>query len=462
MGVGVSDWKLARTVSMLGQLGVVSGTALDILLSRRLQLGDPGGHMRRAMAHFPIRDIADRVLEKYFVEGGKNPDKPFKSKPMPVAEPSEALNDLIVVANFVEVFLAKEGHSGKVGVNLLQKIQVPTVPSLYGAMLAGVDFVLMGAGIPRAIPGVLDKLARLEPTDLPIDVSGARAEDHFVAHFDPSRYIPKGVTALVRPFFLAIVSSASLALMLARKATGKVDGFVIEGATAGGHNAPPRGAMTLSETGEPVYGPRDLPDLQQFRDLGVPFWLAGSYGNKNGLQMALKEGAAGIQVGTAFAFCEDSGIDPALKAQVIDKVLRGEASVFTDPLASPTGFPFKVVELEGTVSEAEVFEHRTRICDLGYLREPYRLENGKLGYRCASEPVEDFVKKGGDIAETVGRKCICNGLAATIGIAQVRKDGYVELPIMTGGDQVVGIAEFLEPGKKSYSAEHVVKYLLGA
>ncbi|MDG4862734.1 hypothetical protein P8605_31820, partial [Streptomyces sp. T-3] len=43
MGVGVSGWQLARAVSRTGQLGVVSGTALDAVLARRLQLGDPGG-----------------------------------------------------------------------------------------------------------------------------------------------------------------------------------------------------------------------------------------------------------------------------------------------------------------------------------------------------------------------------------------------------------------------------------
>lgn len=47
MGVAVSDWRLARAVSILGELGVVSGTALAIVLSRRLQAGDPGGEMRR-------------------------------------------------------------------------------------------------------------------------------------------------------------------------------------------------------------------------------------------------------------------------------------------------------------------------------------------------------------------------------------------------------------------------------
>ncbi len=431
------------------------------MLARRLQLGDLDGRMRHAMAHFPLKEMADRILEKFYVAGGKLKATPFKSKPMPSATPGMAALELMVVANFVEVFLAKEGHKGLVGVNLLVKIQVPTVPSLFGAMLAGVDFVLMGAGIPRAIPGILDKLSRLEPASLPIDVSGAQPGDNFAAEFDPTPFVPPGVTELKRPNFLAIVTSASLATMLARKASGKVNGFVVEGATAGGHNAPPRGALELNEIGEPIYGPRDVPDLQAFRDLGLPFWLAGSYGSREGLKEALGEGAAGIQVGTAFAFCQDSGIDPAVKAKVIDTVLAGQAHVRTDPLASPTGYPFKVVELPDTVSDPVEYAQRTRICDLGYLREPYRLDNGTLGYRCASEPVEDYVKKGGDPADCVGRKCICNGLASTVGIAQMRKDGYLEQAIVTAGDQVTGIGKFLKPGQREYTAMDVLDQLLG-
>jgi len=33
MGIAVSDWRLARAVSRLGQLGVVSGTAIDSIPS---------------------------------------------------------------------------------------------------------------------------------------------------------------------------------------------------------------------------------------------------------------------------------------------------------------------------------------------------------------------------------------------------------------------------------------------
>ena len=64
MGVAISNWHLAKTVSKLGQLGVVSGVALEVLLTRRLQDGDVGGHIRRALEKFPFRDMAKRAVEK--------------------------------------------------------------------------------------------------------------------------------------------------------------------------------------------------------------------------------------------------------------------------------------------------------------------------------------------------------------------------------------------------------------
>ena len=37
MGIAVSSWRLASAVARAGQLGVVSGTALDLVLARRQQ-----------------------------------------------------------------------------------------------------------------------------------------------------------------------------------------------------------------------------------------------------------------------------------------------------------------------------------------------------------------------------------------------------------------------------------------
>jgi len=460
MGAGVSDWRLARAVSELGQLGVVSGTALGLIFVRNLQLGDPGGDLRRALKHFPIPGVAARLIAEYFIPGGKPPHEPFKLPSMPTFRPSASSVELMVAANFSEVFLAREGHSGQIGINFLEKIQLPTLPSLFGAMLAGVDYVLMGAGIPRAIPGVLDRLAEGQPVDLKIDVEGADTEGKFLSTFDPVAFCGGKAPRLKRPQFLGIVASATLAIALARKANGTVDGFVVEGPTAGGHNAPPRGGLQLSAGGEPVYTARDLPDLEKIRALGLPFWLAGSYAEPKKLAEAIRLGAAGIQVGTAFAFCDESGIRPDLKRQAIQSSCDGKARVFTDPLASPTGFPFKILNLAGTLSDSEVYRQRVRICDLGYLRQVYRETDGTLGYRCPAEPVDNFLRKGGMFPKTQGRKCVCNGLMATIGLGQVRPEHRQELALVTAGDDVAQISRFLKPGRQSYSVSDVIGYLL--
>lgn len=458
MGAGVSTWRLANTVSSAGHLGVVSGTAIDAIVARRLQVGDPGGHMRRALAHFPYPEIAGRVLDRYFIEGGKEADAPFKATPVPSLEPSPHLLDLLVAANFVEVYLAKEGHDGIVGINYLEKIQLPNVPSIFGAMLAGVDHILMGAGVPRLIPGILDRYAAGEPAELPIAAlngsSGGRTR------FDPRQICGGDVPRLARPHFLARVASATLASMLKRKASGKVNGFVVEGPTAGGHNAPPRGRLQLDENGEPIYGERDLVDPADFREFGLPFWFAGSYGNAEGLRRAREVGAAGIQVGTAFAFCEESGIAPEIKRQVIRMVLENRAKVITDPVASPTGFPFKIPDKKGTMKDPEVYAARKRICDLGYLRHAFAKEDGRIGWRCPSEPLAHYERKGGERTETENRICVCNGLMSTIGLGQVRRDGYHEPALVTSGDALPKIRRFLRDGATSYRAQDVLNSLL--
>ena len=462
MGVAVSGWPLARAVSRLGQLGVVSGTALAVVLARRLQLGDPDGELRRALAQFPFPSMASRVLADYFVPGGKSADTPFTLTPMPTLRPRRELVELTVIANFVEVFLAKAGHQGRVGINYLEKIQLPTLPSLYGAMLAGVDYVLMGAGIPRAIPGILDLLAQGQSVSLSIDVEGALPGEKQTSTFDPRQFCGDAPPQLKRPLFLGIVASATLAITLARKASGRVDGFVVEGPTAGGHNAPPRGPLQLTSAGEPLYGPRDIPELDKIRALGLPFWLAGGYGLPGKLDEALRLGAVGIQAGTPFAFCEESGVQPEIKRQAVALSRLGQARVFTDPLASPTGFPFKVAQLENTLSDAANYQARRRICDLGYLRHLYRRADGTIGYRCPAEPLDQYRRKGGTVEQTIGRKCVCNGLPATVGLPQVHPEGLDELPFVTAGDDFAHLAQFVSPGADTYSAADVLRHLLSA
>jgi len=460
MGVGVSNWRLAQAVCRLGQLGVVSGTAIDQVLVRRLADGDKGGFMRRGLDAFPFPGMAKRIWEEYFVPGGKPAGTAYPSLPMHQQNDSRKLIELLMVSNFVEIFLAKEGHGNPVGVNFLEKVQLPHLASIYGAMLAGVGYVLMGAGIPLHIPGVLDNLAARRPAEYKLAVTGAAQDQDTQMHFDPRDYAEGPLPELMRPRFLAIVSSNTLATTMLRRANGRVDGFVIEGPTAGGHNAPPRGKLQLSAGGEPVYGERDRVDLAELRKLGVPFWLAGGYGRAGKLREAIEQGAAGVQVGTAFAFSEESGLRKDLKRLLLSQAKTNSARVFTDPLASPTGFPFKVAQLHGSYSDEGVATARTRVCDLGYLREPYTTPDGKIGYRCSAEPVANYLAKGGKVEDTVGRKCLCNALLANIGHPQTRKDDTAEPPLVTVGDDLNFVASFLKDGRESYSAADVVASLL--
>ncbi len=442
-------------------MGVVSGTALDLVCARRLQDGDEGGAMRRALDHFPIPQMARRVKDRFFVPGGRPPGVPYRAKPMVGHRPSAEAVELLLVANFAEVWLAREGHDGLIAINYLDKIQAPLLPSLYGAMLAGVHVVTMGAGVPKAVPGVMERLARGDRASVPLYVSRTTADFRPTLDFDPSDVFEGKPPRLPCPRFLPIVSSVVLAKTLIRGAAGRVDGFVVETPRAGGHNAPPRGWRRGDPATEPAYGPRDTIDFKALAALGRPFWLAGAYGHAGGLQEALDVGARGIQVGTLFAFCNESGLSASLKRRVIDQATEGSLRVFTDPVASPTGFPFKVVELGETGADERIFARRPRVCDLGYLREAFETPDGKVGWRCPGEPFRSWERKGGAREDAEGRKCLCNGLMANVGMPQLRPDGFMEPPLLTGGDDVERLARFLGSGVTRYSAAEVVAFLRG-
>jgi NAD(P)H-dependent flavin oxidoreductase YrpB (nitropropane dioxygenase family) len=460
MGIGVSGWQLAREVSLAGELGVVSGTALDTVLARRLQDGDPDGHMRRALAHFPAPEVAQRVLDRFLREGGRPDGVPYRPVTKLSLHPNAALVELAVVAAFAEVWLAKEGHDGLVGVNLLEKVQMATPFALYGAMLADVDYVLMGAGIPTDIPRLLDVLAVHGASSLDVHVDGATTR-HSVS-FDPASLGTAVLPPLHRPTFLAIVSAHVLASYLARDEATRPDGFVVEGPVAGGHNAPPRGRLVLDDTGQPVFGPRDDADLAKVADVGLPFWVAGGYGTPQGLAAARSAGAQGVQAGTVFALSSGSGITPELRTELLSELDDGSLDVRTDAAASPTGFPFKVAVLPGTAAQADVYEARPRLCDMGYLRVPFEKADGSVSNRSPAEPVDDYVRKGGKVEDTVGRKCLCNALAADIGLPQTRRDGYHEVPLVTLGADLEGVRMLHERHPTGWTPTDAVRFLRGS
>src|ERR1700689_3429342 len=65
MGIAISGWPLARAVSSLGQLGVVSGTAIDNVFVRRLQDDGVDDELQWALDRFPAQRIVDDIVSKY-------------------------------------------------------------------------------------------------------------------------------------------------------------------------------------------------------------------------------------------------------------------------------------------------------------------------------------------------------------------------------------------------------------
>ena len=456
MGIAVSGWPLARAVAQAGQLGMVSGTAIDSVFVRRLQDDGVDESLQVVLDAFPLPFFVNEVVE-HFATSPRSASSPYRTIPMLTHRSVQRSQDLLVLAAYVEVALAKQGHGGVVGINLLTKVQIPTVPTLYGAILAGVDYVVMGAGVPTHIPGILERLVRSQTVNVPLNIVGETSlEEIPQLHFDPTRYPP--TRTLQRPKFLGIVSSHVLATALSKRSSGPVDGFVVERPIAGGHNAPPRGQLTMDSEGNPVYGERDVVDFGVMSALGVPFWIGGGVTTPQDVQEAFELGASGVQVGTLFACCRESGMDPSLREQIIAAVQSDSVMVKTSTRASSTGYPFKVASAAGTISETAIYDARERKCDLGYLRDAYVKPDGSIGYRCASEPVSAYIKKGGLLEDTVGRTCLCNGLMSTCGLGQVRANGHSEPPIITIGDCINEIGPLLV-GKTSYGAADVISHL---
>ena len=335
-----------------------------------------------------------------------------------------------------------------------------TPASIYGALLADVDYILIGAGIPSEIPRIIRELVDHKKARISITVE--HATEKYFLDFDPS--IIKGVKnfPLNKPIFLAIISSHALAAYLNRDEEVRPDGFVVEGTSAGGHNAPPRGNTPVGADGQSQFSTKDDADIAKVKATGLPFWLAGGFATPKKVQQAQELGAVGVQAGSIFALSTDSGLTEELRMQTLARIADHALRVITDPLGSPTSFPFKYAEIAGTISDATVFESRIKLCDLGFLRTVVERDNHKIAYRCSGEPEKTFKFKGGDQGGTQGKKCLCNALMANIGMPQVRVSGYEEPALLTLGSDLEGEEELLIQYPAGWSASEAVAYLLGS
>ncbi len=500
MGVYVSNWRLAKAVAAErpGETaGTVSGTALDVVYVRLLQLGDPGGHARRALQAFDTQfatDVGRRICDRYFIAGGKAPNAAYRSAPMQIVRSEEgkttfaapngthepiplqldvSVVELLIATGFAEVWLAKEGHRGKVFINFLNKIELPLVYTVYGAMLAGVDGIIVGAGNPEGLPAICTRLAHHQAVTRSLAVLYAGAGEEFTISFDPQA-VAGGVFAqapLQRPAFLAIASLEDLVTALAASDSQAPDGFIIEHHTAGGHNANPIGPLKKDDSGQPIYGAHDEPNLAAIRAANLPFWLAGGYSSHDRLRAAVAAGACGIQVGSVFALAEESGMKPEYRSAILQALRSGtdDAALVKTTIFSPTGFAFKVVQLEETLSDDDVYAARRRICDIGLLQQrglskPDEAGTRTLFQRCPAAPIDSYVERRGIERNTEERRCLCNGLLAAVGLGQVKRlaGEWTEEPaIVTLGNRLDDVRRLSRQGQRPYHVEDVVADILG-
>jgi NAD(P)H-dependent flavin oxidoreductase YrpB (nitropropane dioxygenase family) len=496
MGVYVSNWRLAKAVAMEKPgitAGTVSGTGLDWVYARLLQLGDPGGHVRRALTAFDEKfgiGIGKKILDRYFLEGGKAPTSRFKNPPQqivramdgsdiiplpsqstaPVALAFDKENiELLIATGFAEVWLAKEGHHGNIFINFLKKVELPLVYTMYGAMLADVDGVIVGAGNPDGLAAACSRLVNHQSVNIDILVLYREPGEDFYVPFDPRLIADGKFTSkpLHRPALLAIASLEGLVQALSQSQSEAPDGFIIEHHTAGGHNAGPQGPIRLDNLRQPIYSELDEPDLTAIHQIGLPFWLAGGYASREKIQKAQTFGATGVQVGSVFALAEESGMKPAYKSAIMNEIKKGteDSDLVKTTLFSPTGFPFKVVQLEGTLADDMVYAARSRICDIGLLQQrgfskPDADGKRHLFQRCSAAPIEGFVKKRGLPHNTESRRCLCNGLLSTVGLAQGTNQKE-EPAIVTLGNHLDSIRRLSHQGQYPYWVRDVVMDLLG-
>lgn len=312
MGVGVSLFPLAAAVAGEGGVGIVSSAALDRLVSKRT--------------------------------GKKHTS---------------------YEAAFAEVSQAK-AKGGVAGINIMVALIQDYEDSVKGAIDAGADVIISGAGLPLSLPAI----QKPGETGLIPIVSSARALEIICKKWERLGYRP--------------------------------DAVVLEGPLAGGHLG-----FKLEEIGiESNRLENLLPPVKEMAGKfgGFPVIVAGGIYTHDDIVRFLKRGADGVQMGTRFLVAKECSATDAYKQAVID---AGKEDILAaQSPGSPCGLPFMVIKKSGMFQSALEQKRKPR-CDKGYVLRPDR--EGKFT-QCRAR------------LDDGGAFCICNGLLSSAGYNPDQED----------------------------------------
>jgi len=327
MGVGISLAPLAGAVAREGGLGIVSSAGLDRLVSQR---------------------------------NGKRTN--------------------CYEATYEEISLARES-GGLVGINVMVALQRDYEDSVRGAIDAGADAVISGAGLPLGLP---------------------------LIH-------PSKDTALI-----PIVSSARALEIICKKwerLGRRPDAVVLEGPLAGGHLGFKAGELELpSNKLENLLPP--VKDIAM-RHGDFPVIVAGGIYSHDDIASFLALGAGGVQMGTRFLATEESSASPQYKQAVVNS--GKEDIIVADNPGSPCGMPFRVIR-RSPMFVSSLNRQRAPKCDKGYVL--LKDSEGKFTRCPAKENNENYF-------------CICNGLLSSAGY------DTKEEPLFTTGSNAYRVDKIL-------------------
>lgn len=305
MGVGVSLYPLAKAVAAEGGLGIVSSACIDRLVSRRT-------------------------------------GKKFNTY--------DAVKEEITLSKI---------RNGFVGINIMAALGKDYTDSVKGAIDAGADAIISGAGLPLNLPAIQP------PKDtalIPI-VSSARALDIICKKWEKLGYRP--------------------------------DAVVLEGPLAGGHLGFRIDQVDLESNKLENLLPPVKDMARKFGDF--PVIVAGGIYTHVDIVSYMDKGADGVQMGTRFLATEESSATAVYKDAVVRA--REEDIVVAHRPGSPCGLPFRVIK-QSPMYVSALAQRRKPKCDKGYVL--MKDADGKYTICPAKEDNKDYF-------------CICNGLLSSSG-----------------------------------------------
>jgi nitronate monooxygenase len=328
MGIGVSLSPLAGAVAREGGVGIISSAALDRLVSKQ------------------------------------------KGKKISSYE-----------AAFEEVSRAK-ASGGFAGINIMVALVRDYEASVKGALDAGADFIISGAGLPLGLPGIQ----------------------------------PPGDTALI-----PIISSARALELICKKWERlgyRPDAVVLEGPLAGGHLGFRADQIDLESNKLENLLPPVMDAAIKYGN--IPVIVAGGIYTHADIERFLAMGASGVQMGTRFLATEESTASEEYKQAVI-AAKEEDITIAIDP-GSPCGLPFRVIRQSPAFVSA-MKKLRAPKCDKGYVL--LKDEEGKFT-RCLAKMSNEH------------HFCICNGLLSSAGYNRDKEE-----PLFTVGTTACKINEIL-------------------